>query len=206
MADGAVKRGPRFFYHLPFAGAKNRAIVIAVGTLAGKKALFALTAAGLEVFDGAEWHSIANAPERGRTIAVRKHGNGEVVFIAGAQGVRAGSIDAARKWKPVDAPDARFASVHGGTRASGQMLFVTSRQQREILVGEPSDTDWNELTLPLRNAEVSSVVPDPFTPDRFYVGTLGEGVLVFEGKPRRFVAREKDPAGGGVQGGPAGSR
>ena len=125
-------------------GAKNRAVDIAVGSVAigsaeGKKALYALTAAGLEVFDGTTWSTVANAPSRGRTLAIRSSGGTELVFIAGAQGVKAGVINAERTWEPADAPDAQFATVHGGSRASGQMLFLTSRQQREILVGEPID-------------------------------------------------------------------
>jgi photosystem II stability/assembly factor-like uncharacterized protein len=183
-----TRDGGKNWYRL--AGAKNRAVDIAVGSLDGNKALYALTAAGLEVFDGSSWSTISEAPARGRTIAVRNSGGMERVFVAGAQGVKAGIITPDRTWQAVDAPDAQFATVHGGSRTSGQMLFLTSRAQREILVGEPMDADWNELTLPSSNTEVASVVPDPFTRDRYYVGTLGDGVFVYEGKMRRYVARE----------------
>jgi photosystem II stability/assembly factor-like uncharacterized protein len=183
-----TRDGGKNWYRL--AGAKNRAVDIAVGSLDGNKALYALTAAGLEVFDGSSWSTISESPARGRTIAVRNSGGMERVFVAGAQGVKAGIITPDRIWQAVDAPDAQFATVHGGTRTSGQMLFLTSRAQREILVGEPMDADWNELTLPSSNTEVASVVPDPFTRDRYYVGTLGDGVFVYEGKMRRYVARE----------------
>jgi photosystem II stability/assembly factor-like uncharacterized protein len=184
------------------AGAKNRAVDIAMGTLDGKKALYALTAAGLEVFDGSTWATIADAPTRGRTIAVRNFAGSEVVFVAGAQGVKAGVITAARTWEHVDAPDAQFATVHGGSRTSGQMLFLTSRQQREILVGEPMDGQWNQLTLPASNTDVASVVPDPFIRDRYYVGTLGDGVFVYEGKMNPYVAKVREtnaPLTGGAQ-------
>jgi photosystem II stability/assembly factor-like uncharacterized protein len=183
-----TRDGGKNWYRL--AGAKNRAVDIAVGSLDGNKALYALTAAGLEVFDGSSWSTISDSPARGRTIAVRNSGGMERVFVAGAQGVKAGIITPDRIWQAVDAPDAQFATVHGGSRTSGQMLFLTSRAQREILVGEPMDADWNELTLPSSNTEVASVVPDPFTRDRYYVGTLGDGVFVYEGKMRRYVARE----------------
>ncbi|HJQ40698.1 MAG TPA: hypothetical protein VKB93_26470, partial [Thermoanaerobaculia bacterium] len=81
------------------------------------------------------------------------------------------------------------ASVHGG----GKSLFLTSRQQREILVGAANDAEWSELTLPTRNTDVTSVVADPFALDRYYVGTLGEGVYVYEGKMTRYTPplREK---------------
>jgi photosystem II stability/assembly factor-like uncharacterized protein len=173
-------------------GAKNRAVDIAVGSVDGKKALYALTAAGLEVFDGTTWSTVANAPTRGRTIAIRNSGGAELVFVAGAQGVKAGVINAERTWEPAEAPDAQFATVHGGSRASGQMLFLTSRQQREILVGEPIDGQWAQLTLPASNTDVASVVPDPFIRNRYYVGTLGDGVFVYEGKMNKYVAKVKE--------------
>ena len=158
----------------------------------GKKALYALTAAGLEVFDGSAWSNIANAPARGRTLAIRSSGGAELVFIAGTQGVKAGVINAERTWEPADAPDAQFATVHGGSRASGQMLFLTSRQQREILVGEPLDGQWAQLTLPASNTDVASVVPDPFIRNRYYVGTLCDGVFVYEGRMNKYVAKVKE--------------
>lgn len=182
-----TRDGGRSWYRL--AGAKHRAVDIAIGTLDGNKALFALTAAGLEVFDGARWNAIADAPAKGRTLAIRNADGAELIFVAGMQGVKAGFIDMHRAWQPVEAPDAQYAAVHGGSRTSGQMLFLTSRQQREILVGEPADSRWSELTLPSHNTEVSSVVPDPFIRERYYVGTLGEGVFVYEGKTRRYVAK-----------------
>ncbi len=124
-----TKDGGRIWYRL--GGATNRAVDIALGNLGEKRALYALTIAGVEVFDGEKWTVIADAPSKGRTIAIRtlQSSNGGVdhVFIAGAQGVKAGTIDEARKWRATAAPDAQLAAVHGGSSSSGQMLFVTSR-------------------------------------------------------------------------------
>jgi hypothetical protein len=184
------------------AGAKNRAVDIAVGSFDGNKALYALTGAGLEVFDGANWSTVTDAPTRGRTLAIRNMNGAELVFIAGAQGVKAGVINTARAWEAADAPDAQFATVHGGSRTSGHMLFLSSRQQREILVGEPIDGEWHQLTLPTNNTDVASVVPDPFVRDRYYVGTLGDGVFVYEGKMNRYVAKARETSAqltGGAQ-------
>jgi photosystem II stability/assembly factor-like uncharacterized protein len=172
------------------AGAKNRAIDISMGRLDGNKALYALTTTGLEVFDGSNWIAITGSPVKGRTIAIRSVDGDDLIYVAGAHGVTAGVITPERAWLPSDAPDAQHASVHGGSRTSGQMLFLTSRQQREILVGEPADAQWRELTLPSSNTDVTSVVPDPFSRDRYYVATLGEGVFVYEGKSRKYVARD----------------
>ncbi|HEX8169228.1 MAG TPA: YCF48-related protein [Thermoanaerobaculia bacterium] len=185
-----TRDGGKSWYRL--AGAAKRASDIAIGALDGRKALYALTNAGLEVFDGDKWNAIEGAPAKGRTIAVRNVNGAELVFVAGSQGVKAGTIDAVRGWTPAEAPDAQLASVYGGSRASGQMLFLTSRQQREILVGEPAQSEWTELTLPTGNTEVTSIVPDPFIPDRYYVGTLGEGVFVYEGKTRRYTAPPRE--------------
>ncbi|HVS30172.1 MAG TPA: hypothetical protein VMS98_01840 [Thermoanaerobaculia bacterium] len=181
------------------AGADNRAADIAVGEFNGRPALLALTATGLSVFDGEQWMPVVNAPKKGRTIAVRRSGNVQHVFIAGSEGVKAGRIDFDAHWIPSEAPDARYASVYGSARSA---LFLTSRQQREILVATPEDADWLELTLPTQNTEVTAIAPDPFT-DRYYVGTVGEGVYVYDGKTRRYVAHKARPeepvvsAGGG---------
>lgn len=195
-----TRDGGKNWYRL--AGAKNRAVDISMGALDGNKALYALTAAGLEVFDGERWVAINGAPAKGRTIAIRSVEGMETIFVAGAEGVKAGAINEAGEWIAAEAPDAQYASVYGGSRSSGQMLFLTSRAQREILVGEPTEQNWSELTLPGGNTEVTSVVPDPFVAERYYVGTLGEGVIVYEGKMHRRASQQRAvsadviPAGG----------
>jgi len=173
------------------AGADMRAVDVAIGTVGDRRALFALTANGLLVFDGTTWSTIDGAPAKGHTIALR----GQSVYIAGATGVKAGRIDADRKWMPIDAPDAQHASVYG---ASSQ-LFLASRSQREILVGDAAESEWLQLVLPSRNTEVTAVAPDPFT-QRFYVGTQGEGVFVYEGRTGKYVAKKAEvtAAGGGA--------
>jgi len=91
------------------------------------------------------------------------------------------------------------ASVFGVTGNSEPMLFLTSRQQRDILVGDGGDAaDWRTIVLPSRNAEVTAVAPDPFQRTRFYVGTQGEGVYVYDGPTQKYVVRavESAPVGG----------
>jgi photosystem II stability/assembly factor-like uncharacterized protein len=169
------------------AGADIRAVDIAIGTLAERKALYALTSNGLKLFDGEKWAAIENAPTTGRTLAVRTLGGSQFVFIAGAAGVKSGRIGIDRIWHDAEAPDAQHASVFGGTGLSEQTLFLTSRSQREILIGQPAEPEWLSLSLPSRTAEVSSIAPDPFDPRRFYVGTLGEGVYIYEGETQKYV-------------------
>jgi photosystem II stability/assembly factor-like uncharacterized protein len=173
------------------AGADTRTIDIAVGDLDGRKALYALTANTLKVFDGEKWLTIEGSPAKGRTLALRSVGDTQHVFIAGSHGVSAGRISSDRKWESTDAPDATFAAVYGANRSDTQLLFVTSRQQREILVGDTNSNDWVELTIPGRTTEVTSIAPDPFTKDRYYIGTLGEGVYIFEGKTNRYLVKKK---------------
>ena len=176
------------------AGARNRAVDIAVGAFADERALYALTAAGIEVFDGAKWIPVSGAPAEGRTLALRIVQGVQHVFVAGANGVKAGRVSVDAQWLSSEAPDAQYAAVYGATRGPDGVLFLTSRQQREILVGASHEPDWLELTLPTQHTDITSVMPDPFR-DRYYVGTVGEGVFVFEGKTHKYV-RKTAPAEG----------
>ena len=184
-----TRDGGKGWYRL--AGADDRAVDIAVGDLAGRKALYALTANGLTVFDGERWHTIDGAPAKGRTLGLRTVGSDQYVFIAGMQGIKAGRVTPERGWLPAEAPDATLAAVYGATRSSDQLLFITSREQREILVGDANDTQWLELTIPGRTTDVTSVAPDPHAHDRYYIGTTGDGVFVYEGKTQRYMAKSK---------------
>jgi len=122
---------------------------------------------------------------------VRGTGDQQLVFVAGAQGVKAGRVGADGKWTEAEAPDAQFASVFGGSRSSDNFVFLTSRQQHAMLVAEPKASDWRSLPLPSRTAEVTSVALDPFNDERLYVGTLGEGIFIYEGKSEKYEAKKK---------------
>lgn len=179
-----TRDGGKSWYRL--AGADSKTVDIALADLAGKRALLALTDSRITVFDGEKWGQIANAPSTGRTIAIRTVNGVEYVFVAGSQGVKAGWINPDMQWVPSDAPNAQYASVYGSTRNTDHVLFLTSRQQREILVGTPGDSQWLQIVLPSVNTEVTTIATDPHR-DRFYVGTVGEGVFVYDGKTERYV-------------------
>jgi len=182
------------------AGSSNRTVDIAVGTIGLNRVLFALTDLGLLLFDGESWSTITDAPDRGHTLAIRTVNGSQFVFVAGAQGVKAGRVDMDRIWHQAEAPDAQYASVFGATRSTDAMLFLTSRRQSEILVADGSGSDWQSISLPSRNAEVTAVAPDPFSTSRFYVGTLGEGVFIYNGPTQKYVARgTTEAAAGGSQ-------
>jgi photosystem II stability/assembly factor-like uncharacterized protein len=174
------------------AGSDNRTVDIAVGMLGDKRGLFALTSVGLMAFDGAQWAPIAGAPAKGRTLAVRSAGDAQRIFVAGVQGVRAGEVDGDRQWRDVEVPDAQFAAVYG----DGPFVFLTSRQQREVLIAEPKHGEWRSFPLPSRTAEVTAIALDPFDARRLYCGTLGEGIFIFEGTPQRYEAKAATAAVG----------
>lgn len=190
-----TRDGGKEWYRL--ASSLERAVDIVVGYIGERRALYALTSTGLIAFDGEEWLTVHDAPSKGRTIAVRSIDGKQHIFIAGSDGVRAGRVDSFGRWQRADAPNARYASVFGATRNADDLLFLTSRQQREVLVGTPEHSEWQQLTLPMQGTEITSISPDPFT-SRYYVGTTGGGVFIYEGATVRYVQRDTEPAGGGV--------
>ena len=180
--------GGKSWYRL--AGANERTADIALGQVGDRNALFALMSNGIAAFSGDKWINIANAPTIGRTIAMRTVRDQQYVFVAGANGVKAGRVDGEGQWVPAEAPDAQYAAVYGSGGLVDVTLFLTSRQQREILVGAPEDADWLQLVLPTQNTEVTTIARDPFR-DRFYVGTVGEGVFVYDGKVQQYWAKPR---------------
>lgn len=196
-----TRDGGKEWYRL--ASSQEKAVDIVVGTIGSGRALFALTAAGIAAFDGEQWVKVTGAPAKGRTIATRSIDGVQHIFVASAHGVKAGRVDAFGNWQPTEAPNAQYASVFGATRNADDLLFLTSRQQREVLVGTPDDPEWLELTLPMQGTEITTISPDPFA-KRFYVGTVGGGIFVYEGAMRRYVRRDPEAgtpvtAGGGAQ-------
>lgn len=188
-----TRNGGREWYRL--ASSSEKAVDVVVGSIGERRALFALTAAGIAAFDGENWVTITEAPTKGRTIALRSIAGKQYVFVAGVDGVKAGRVDSFGRWQQVDAPNAKYASVIAAMRNNNDLLFLTSRQQREVLVGAPEESDWLELTLPMLGTEVTSIAPDPFA-KRYYVGTTGGGVFIYEGAMHRYVRRDAEPAGG----------
>jgi streptogramin lyase len=114
--------------------------------------------------------------------------------------VKAGTVDLNRKWHEAEAPDAQHASVFGGNRSANEFVFLTSRQQREVLVSEPQQSEWRAFPLPSRTAEVTSIALDPFDAERLYVGTLGEGVFVYQGRSAKVETAKKTAQAGDVGG------
>ena len=172
-------------------GARSRPATTRVGNSGASGSLVALPSAGLRAVDGTQWMAVNGAPSKGRTLAVRGAGQEQLVFIAGSSGVKAGHVAADGKWTEREAPDAQFASVFGGSRSTDNFVFLTSRQQHQMLVAEPKNSNWRSFPLPSWTAEVTSVALDPFDTARLYVGTLGEGIFIYEGKSAKYEAKKK---------------
>ena len=108
--------------------------------------------------------------------------------------MKAGRVDVFRHWYEADAPDAQHAAVFGGD----QRVFLSSRQQKEVLVSDAAG-EWLSVPVPSRTAELTSIALDPFDRNRFYAGTLREGIFIHEGPAQKYDAKKSEvtTAGGG---------
>jgi photosystem II stability/assembly factor-like uncharacterized protein len=166
------------------AGLDHRTSDIAVGRFGGKHALYAMTTRGLSVFDGEKWFPIEGSPESGRQVAVRNEGVIELVVIGSQQGVRAGTIDAKGRWKDAKLPAGNYVDVHqAGSRDAG-MMFLAARERKDLMVKDSGAATWRAFPSPLEPTAIMGISSDSFDPNRFYVGTLGQGIFIFnEGVP-----------------------
>jgi photosystem II stability/assembly factor-like uncharacterized protein len=158
----------------------DHALDLALGKLGDKRALFALTASGLSIFDGGSWSPVEGAPTRGRTLAVRDDGSVELVVIAGLQGVKSGHIDFDRQWHDATSPDLGFAAVYQTRRGDDGAVVLTSRDRPEMFLSGDEDS-WRLLALPVRSTEIVSVAADPFSRGLLFVGTGGQGIFIYHG-------------------------
>lgn len=197
-AEGVLtsKDSGKSWYRL--GGSSERTIDIAVGDWNGQRALFSLAASGVALFDGSAWSAIENAPQRGRSIAV-SHGDGDhesVVVVAGVQGVKAGSVDVQKKWREQPAPTLSFASVIETQRDASSIVWLTSRDQAQLYVTERG-SEWKLVTLPARLVDVAAIAADPFDRERFYLGTGGQGILIYSRKRAAVSPASPDQLSGG---------
>lgn len=182
-SDGVLtsKDSGKSWYRL--ANSTERAVDIAVGRLAGARALYALTGSGLIVFDGEQWLPIEGAPERGRALAIRENGEMETVMVASSQGIRAGRVDFGRRWQESQVPASSSASVYQTDGGVQRTVFLASREPHELFVNDVAGNEWRKIWLPIQSKEIMSIASDPFDPTRFFVGTSGEGVYVYRDAP-----------------------
>ncbi len=172
------KDGGKSWYRL--ATLEDRTLDIAIGRLGTEKALFALTQNGVAVFDGQTWNMIVDAPKRGRALAIRSGSDKDLLVVAGLQGMKAGHVDRDRKWHEAKAPAGSFASVFQAARSSSDSLFLTSRDDRQLLVSDATQQgSWRSVTLPIDPKTIVSISADPFDEKRYFIGTLGHGIFTY---------------------------
>ncbi|HVT03841.1 MAG TPA: YCF48-related protein [Thermoanaerobaculia bacterium] len=157
---------------------KQKTLDLTVGLMGDSKVLYALTATGVMVFDGELWFVVDDSPVKGRTIAVENRGDVETVVVAGINGAKAGHIDFNRQWHSVDTP-ARGETAVFPMDDSRSRLFLASDGGHNAFVSD-GDNRWTELSLPFESRQVMAIAADPFEPQRFFVGTVGEGIFVYQ--------------------------
>lgn len=172
---------------------------VALGWIGSGPALFALTSEGLQVFDGSEWKKIAGAPEKGQTLAVQRQRGRSLVMVAGSHGVRAGTVDTSLVWNPVEAPRGEYGTAYAPTPGEGT-IFVSFNDRHEIHVYDGKAGRWKTVGIPTRLRDVAGIAADPFHENRFYLGTHGQGILIWDESARRTVEATPAPSahlGGG---------
>ena len=192
-----TKDGGKSWYRL--VGSNVKAVDIAIGHLGDKRALYALKSTGLNVFDGTQWLDVSGAPDAGRSLALTVRDGRELVVVTSNKGVRSGHLDEKLQWVPVEAPDLAFASAIETEGMSSRTVYLTSREATSMLVADASSR-WRQVPLPARSMDIASISHDPFQPSRFYLGTRGQGVLIFTGTGQQAapqVPRGAQSAGGG---------
>lgn len=160
---------------------QQRTADVALGRYAGEPALYALTSAGVRVFDGRRWIEISGAPEKGRRIAVRSSEQGELVMVAGFSGVSAGLVGENAEWTPVQGPRGKeWEEVIDGTTYERELVVLFDPDRRELLVSRGGSPDWTPLYAPVQSSQsLMSVSTDPFDASTLYVSTAGQGVFIY---------------------------
>lgn len=186
-SDGVFtsRDGGTSWYRL--AALSDRTMDVALGRYAGQPALYALTASGIRVFDGTKWLEVKGAPDKGRRLALRAAQGGELVMIAGFDGVSTGLVSSDGHWKEVKSPGGvTWKDVLDGTTYERELVVLFDRTRRELLLSSTFRNDWTSLAAPVAPSGLMGVSSDPFDPATLYVATTGQGVFIY--RPQSAVA------------------
>ncbi len=165
---------------------------IALGRLGSGPALYALTESGLKVYDGSAWSAVEGAPSRGTTLAVRQEGRDRnMVIVGGSRGVEAGFIDDLRRWTPAAAPKGEYGAVYAADPSG--VLFVSFNDRHEIHLYEGRTPRWKTVGIPTTLRDVAGVAADPFRAGRYYLGTHGQGILIWDESAPKTAAADGAP-------------
>ncbi|MFN2442657.1 MAG: YCF48-related protein [Thermoanaerobaculia bacterium] len=179
------KDGGRKWYRL---GLEDRTIDIALGWIKSGPALYALTAAGLKVYDGTSWTQVKGLPVTGTMLAVRRESGRDLVVVAGAKGIHAGWVDEARIWNPSPSPVGGEGATAFTPLHSRGSIIVSFNDRHEIHLRNGDSTSWERVGIPTTLRDLSGVAEDPFRKGRFYLGTHGQGVLIWDASEPRAAA------------------
>ena len=169
--------GGKKWYRL---GLEERTTDLALGRAGSAPVLYALTDTGLKVFDGSVWSAIEGAPARGKTLAVHNDGRGhDLVIVAGSRGVDAGTVDHNLTWESVPAPKGEYGTVYAANAAGPLFLAFNERHEIHLYDGAQSGR-WRTIGVPTTLRDVAGVAADPFRAKRFYLGTHGQGILIWD--------------------------
>jgi hypothetical protein len=182
------KDGGRSWYRL--ADLKERTTDIAIGKLGEKRSLFAMTSAGLLVYNGEQWMTVNGAPQKGSHLAIRDDRGEQLLVLGGLEGIRVGRVDHAGMWEDAEMPEGAYSGVH---QASGKrsVVVLANRSDRNLLVSSPAkDVHWRTLPVPLDPTTILDVSTDNFDDRTLYFGTMGQGVYIYRGGESQRAAND----------------
>lgn len=157
-----------------------RILDLVVARHAGSPALFALTGDSLVRFTQQGWKKIEGAPGGVRLLAVGS-GESRKFIVAGSRTTRSGQIDHLDRWKDVEISVPQDGAIHSVAGAR-KLVFFASDGSRHLLMAKSGES-FAPTGLSLKPGEITFVAAEPSDPERLYVGTTGQGLLVFD--PRK---------------------
>jgi photosystem II stability/assembly factor-like uncharacterized protein len=170
------KDSGRSWYRL--GALQGKTLDIALGRFGDARALYALTQEGLSWFDGQAWNAVEDAPLGGHSLAVRSERDADTLVVAGSAGVFAGRINDQGVWIKADGPEGSLASVHQSAGPPPH-VFVNLRDPIQLLVWSDEGRSWRRLPMPMAK-QIATVATDPFRAKRYYLGTIGQGVFIWD--------------------------
>jgi photosystem II stability/assembly factor-like uncharacterized protein len=172
----------------------EKTVDIAVGSFGRKRALYALTARGVMMYDGDGWRDITGSPTQGRSLAVRRNGDAEELVVAGLKGTTAGKAGPDYAWSENGLGSQPYALVLETSRKNERLTFLAHAERNEIAISSNAAQRLRKTWAPIDPKSISEVVADPFERTRYFVATTGQGVLIFTYVPDSMLA-ESDAAG-----------
>ncbi|MHB0970144.1 MAG: WD40/YVTN/BNR-like repeat-containing protein [Thermoanaerobaculia bacterium] len=172
----------------------EKTVDIAVGNFGKKRALYALTARGVMMYDGDGWRDIAGSPAQGRSLAVRQYGHREELVVAGLKGTTSGTPGPDYSWSETARGTQPYALVLETSRSDERWTFLAHSERNEIAISSSGSQRPRKTWAPIDPKTISDVIADPFERSRYFVATTGQGILIYISQPDTAVA-DSDSSG-----------